>query len=120
MPHGNQTPECQTAEFAMAAKGTVRPVGRLNAILEDGFLRTAFLLALDVALLASTAAGADSARPLTPGQPAGIRAAQSETSQAVLIGLGAGLTGIGIALIASNGKAGGAASTTVATTSTNP
>jgi hypothetical protein len=47
---------------------------------------------------------------LAPGKPAGVQHAQVGTSTAVLIGLGAGLTGLAIALIASGGKAGGCAS----------
>ena len=73
------------------------------------------------ALFLGTAAHADSSAPLNPAKPAGIRTAQSETSIAVLAGLGVGLMGIGIALIASDGKAGGVASTTTSvSTSTNP
>ena len=73
------------------------------------------------ALFLGTAAHADSSAPLNPGKPAGVGTAQSETSTAVLVGLGAGLTGLAIALIASNGKAGGVASTTTSvSTSTNP
>ena len=47
---------------------------------------------------------------LAAGKPAGVRAAQHGMSTPVLIGLGAGLTGLAIAIIASNGKAGGCAS----------
>ena len=47
---------------------------------------------------------------LAPGKPAGVQKAQAATAIAVLAGLGAGLSGLGIALIASGGKAGGCAS----------
>jgi hypothetical protein len=48
--------------------------------------------------------------PLAPGKPAGVQRAQAATATAVLYGLGAGLTGLAIATIASGGKAGGCAS----------
>jgi hypothetical protein len=47
---------------------------------------------------------------LVPGKPAGVQKAQALTATAVLYGLGAGLTGLGLAVIASGGKAGGCAS----------
>ena len=47
---------------------------------------------------------------LAPGNPAGVHKAQAVTATAVLYGLGAGLTGLAIAAIASGGKAGGCAS----------
>jgi hypothetical protein len=53
----------------------------------------------------------DAQNPLPFGKPAGVLAAQgAPVSTAVLIGLGAGLSGLAIALIASGGKAGGCAS----------
>jgi hypothetical protein len=71
----------------------------------------------------------DVRNPLPSGKPAGVIAAQgAPVSTAVLIGLGAGLTGLAIALIASGGKAGGCASnnpntpcgSTSTSTSTSP
>jgi len=65
---------------------------------------------LATALLVSDAYAVESSGSLVPGKPAGVQTAQAVTSTAVLIGLGAGLTGLAIALIASGGKAGGCAS----------
>jgi hypothetical protein len=47
---------------------------------------------------------------LPAGKPAGIHKAQSETSTIVLVAVGAGLTGLAIAALASGGKAGGCVS----------
>jgi hypothetical protein len=66
-------------------------------------------LGLIVSVAFATTASADT-NVLGAGKPAGVHAAQAGTSTAVLIGLGAGLTGLAIALIASGGKAGGCAS----------
>jgi hypothetical protein len=60
---------------------------------------------------------------LSPGKPAGVHQAQSETSTAVLIALGLGLTGLAIAVLASHGHAGGTASNppvVINTTNTTP
>jgi len=65
---------------------------------------------LATALLVSDAYAGESSGSLVPGKSAGVQTAQAVTSTAVLIGLGAGLTGLAIALIASGGKAGGCAS----------
>jgi hypothetical protein len=65
---------------------------------------------LATALLVSDAYAVESSGSLVPGKPASVQKAQAVTSTAVLIGLGAGLTGLAIALIASGGKAGGCAS----------
>ena len=72
----------------------------------------ALILALSAAVITFTSASGVEVQSLPSGKPAGIRTSQSETSRNVLIGLGAGLSGLAIALIASNGKAGGVASTT--------
>lgn len=58
----------------------------------------------------SAAYGGEFSGTLAPGKPAGLHKAQAETSTLVLIGLGAGLSGLAIAAIASGGKAGGCAS----------
>lgn len=65
---------------------------------------------LTTTLLVPGAYAGESYGSLAPGKPAGTQKAQAVTSTAVLIGLGAGLSGLAIALIASGGKAGGCAS----------
>jgi hypothetical protein len=77
---------------------------------------------LGAALLATSllATNAFAGSTLPAGKPSGIRHAQSETSQAVLIALGLGVTGLGIALIASSGKAGGPNSSSNTVTGTAP
>ena len=62
------------------------------------------------ALLVPNTYAAEAVDPLAAGKPAGIQKAQAVTAVAVLAGLGAGLTGLAIATIASGGKAGGCAS----------
>ena len=60
----------------------------------------------------------DNAGPLPPGKPAGITKAQALTATEVLYGLSIGLVGVGIALIASGGKAHHGTTTTTTTTAT--
>ena len=83
---------------------------------------SAFVILIVVASASSAGAqdNAASSGPLGVGRAAGVGAARSATGQAVLIGLGAGLTGLAIAAIASNGKAGGTASTSTVATGTSP
>ena len=57
--------------------------------------------------------------PLPPGKPAGVAKAQAVTATAVLYGLSIGLTGLGIALIASGGKAHHGTTTTTTATGTH-
>jgi hypothetical protein len=73
-------------------------------------MRTICALLLATALPISGAFAGEPNGPLLPGKPAGVQKAQAETSTLVLIGLGAGLSGLAIAAIASGGKAGGCAS----------
>jgi hypothetical protein len=77
---------------------------------------------LGAALLATSllATNAFAATTLPTGKPAGVKKAQSETSQAVLIALGLGITGLGIALVASGGKGGGPTSISNTVTGTQP
>ena len=67
-------------------------------------------LLLATTLLVSQTYAGETTGLLEPGKPAGIHKAQALTATAVLAGLGAGLTGLGIAAIASGGRAGGCAS----------
>jgi hypothetical protein len=73
-------------------------------------MRVICAVVLATTLLVPGAYAGESYASLAPGKPAGVQKAQVVTSTAVLIGLGAGLTGLAIALIASGGKAGGCAS----------
>lgn len=72
-------------------------------------MRVVCAVLLSTTLLISSAYAGES-NSLAPGKPAGVKKAQAETSTLVLIGLGAGLSGLAIAAIASGGKAGGCAS----------
>ena len=65
---------------------------------------------LTISLVLAGVANAADIGTLEPGAAVGVQKAQAETSMLVLAGLGAGLTGLAIAAIASNGKAGGCAS----------
>lgn len=65
---------------------------------------------LTISLVLSGVANAAGVGALEPGKAAGVQKAQAETSIAVLMGLGAGLSGLAVAAIASHGKAGGCAS----------
>ena len=65
---------------------------------------------LTTTLLVPSTHAIEASGPLAPGKPAGVQKAQALTATAVLYGLGAGLTGLAIASIASGGKAGGCAS----------
>ena len=59
------------------------------------------------------------AAPLTAGKPAGVKKAQMESPNALLIVTGLGLAGLGIGLAASSGGGGGpTASNTSAVTGT--
>jgi hypothetical protein len=65
---------------------------------------------LSIALLASsTAMAASDVAPLSPGQAAGVRQAQSE-GHTLLFVLGAGALAAGIALAATSGNGGGPSS----------
>jgi len=85
---------------------------QLNERGETGafLMRLLYASLLATTLLVPNAYAGEAVIPLAPGKPAGVQKAQALTSTAVLIGLGAGLTGLAIASIASNGKAGGCAS----------
>jgi len=61
------------------------------------------------------AQSSDTAGALPSGPPAGVAKAQSVTATSVLYGLSVGLVGIGIALIASGGKAHHGTTTTTTT-----
>jgi hypothetical protein len=78
------------------------------------------LATVTAAALLTSSTFAVSATELAAGKPAGIKQAQSNTSTLVLIGLGAGLTGLAIAAIASSGKAGGPNSSSNTVTGTAP
>ncbi len=58
------------------------------------------------------------AAPLTAGKPAGVKKAQMEGSNALLIIGGIGLAGLGIGLAASTGNGGGPTTVTTATIGT--
>ena len=83
-------------------------------------MRTTFVpLALTIILAAAPIAGslaAETAQPLQPGKPAGVKQAQME-DQTLTIAFGAGLLAAGIA-IATTGGNGGTVTTT--TTGTSP
>jgi hypothetical protein len=67
-------------------------------------------------IVSSAFAATDTAGPLAPGKPAGVKQAQ-DTDNTLLIVLGLGVVAGGIALVASSG---GNGSVTTTTTSTNP
>ena len=73
-------------------------------------MQAIFAVLLSSTLLITGAYAGETYGSLAPGKPAGVQKAQAATSTAVLAGLGAGLTGLAIAAIASGGKAGGCAS----------
>ena len=67
-------------------------------------------------IVSSSFAATDSATPLAPGKPAGVKQAQMEGNTLLLV-LGVGVVAGGIALVASGN---GNGSVTTTTTSTNP
>ena len=73
-------------------------------------MRVLCAVLLASALIIPAAYGTEAYGPLAPGKPAGVQKAQAVTATAVLIGLGARLSGLAVATIASGGKAGGCAS----------
>lgn len=80
-------------------------------------MRTIGAVVLASSLLVSSAfAATDSAAPLAPGKPAGVKQAQMENNTLLLV-VGLGVVAGGIALLASGG---GNGTVTTTTTSTNP
>ena len=67
-------------------------------------------------IISSAFAATDSATPLAPGKPAGVKQAQA-TDNTLLLVLGLGVVAGGIALVASGN---GNGSVTTTTTGTNP
>ena len=67
-------------------------------------------------VVSSSFAATDSAAPLSPGKPAGVKQAQMQGNTLLLV-LGVGVVAGGIALVASGS---GNGSVTTTTTSTNP
>ena len=75
---------------------------------------------LITALFASNAlAGSDSAA-LSPGKPAGVKAAQMALSNTAMIAIGVGVVAAGIAIAATSGSSKAPATTTTTTTTTAP
>ena len=73
---------------------------------------------LATALLASNALAESTAAPLSPGKPAGVKAAQMALDNTVWIALGVGVVAAGIAIAATSGSSKKAAATTTTTTTT--
>jgi hypothetical protein len=74
---------------------------------------------LATALVASNALADSTTAPLSPGKPAGVKAAQMAASSTVLIAVGVGAVAAGIAVAASSSNS-RAPVTTTATTTTSP
>ena len=60
------------------------------------------------------------AAPLPAGKPAGVKKAQEDNTNMIMIISGIGLAGLGIGLAASNGGGSISSSTTAPVTTTNP
>lgn len=77
---------------------------------------------LSLLLAVSGAAfAAETAAPLSAGQPAGVKKAQREESNMLVLGVGVAAVAAGIALVASDSDDGpGAVSTSPVTTGTSP
>ena len=73
---------------------------------------------LATALFASNALAGSTSVPLSPGKPAGVKAAQMALDNTVLIAVGVGVVAAGIAIAATSGSSHKAAATTTTTTTT--
>ncbi|HXR95929.1 MAG TPA: hypothetical protein VN718_08620 [Rhizomicrobium sp.] len=73
---------------------------------------------LATALFASNALAGSTTGPLSPGKPAGVKAAQMALDNTVLIAVGVGVVAAGIAIAATSGSSHKAAATTTTTTTT--
>jgi hypothetical protein len=80
---------------------------------------------LATALFASNALAGSSTAPLSPGKPAGVKAAQMALDNTVWIAIGVGVVAAGIAIAATSGSShktpvAGGTTTTTTTTTTAP
>lgn len=80
---------------------------------------------LATALFTSNALAGSTTAPLSPGKPAGVKAAQMALDNTMLIAIGVGVVAAGIAIAATSGGhkaavAAGGTTTTTTTTTTAP
>jgi hypothetical protein len=73
---------------------------------------------LATALFTSNALAGSTTAPLSPGKPAGVKAAQMALDNTVLIAIGVGVVAAGIAIAATSGSSHKAATITTTTTTT--
>jgi hypothetical protein len=87
--------------------------------MEELPMRVFLSAALATALFASSAFAENTAAPLAPGKPAGVKQAQQQDNTLILL-VGLGLIAGGIAIAASSGGDHHQGSVTTTTTSTSP